>query len=144
MCVPDLDNTKANDPDPESTPTQWTDHPDEAICSMNDWILMALGFTPCELLWGQHEKMGEKQTVEKETETTEHDTMHHLIFTELLHSQGYADALAEATCRKAHFNDQVHLVEFNTGDLVQVYNSKLDMTYETKAKLLPCWSPPQI
>jgi len=111
---------------------------------MNDQILPALGFTPCELLWGQCEKTGEKLTVEKETETTEHDTTHHLIFTELLRSQGYTDALVEATRRKACFDDQVHPVEFNAGDLVQVYNSKLDVTYKTKAKLLPHWSPPQI
>src|SRR6266481_2305896 len=144
MCMPDLDDTEANDPDPESTLTQWTDYLDEAVCSMNDRILPALGFTPRELLWGQQEKTEEKPTVEKETETTEHDAMHHLIFTELLRSQGYTDALVEATRRKARFDDQVHPVEFNAGDLVQVYNSKLDVTYETKAKLLPHWSPPRI
>ena len=46
MCAPDLDDAEANDPDPEATPTQWTDHLDEAVCSMNDRILPALGFTP--------------------------------------------------------------------------------------------------
>ena len=142
MCAPDLDDTKENDLDPELTPTQWTDHLDEVVRSMNDRILPALGFTPHELLWGQWEKREEKLTVEKESETTEHDATHHLIFTELLCSQGYTDALAEATRRKAHFDDQVHPVEFNARDLVQVYNSKLDVTYETKAKLLSRWSPP--
>jgi len=72
------------------------------------------------------------------------DVMHHFIFAELLHSLGYTGALTEAAHRKAHFDDGVHPVEFNTGDLVQVYDSKLDTTYETKAKLLPHWSPPRI
>ena len=67
-----------------------------------------------------------------------------MIFSELLHSQGYTSALSEAAHRKARFDDKTHPVEFNTGDLVQVYNSKMDVTYETKAKLLPRWSPPRI
>src|SRR6266481_9914820 len=79
-----------------------------------------------------------------ETETTGDDAMHHFIFAELLRSQGYTGALAEAARRKARFDDGVHPVEFNTGDLVQVYDSKLDTTYETKAKLLSHWSPPRI
>ena len=79
-----------------------------------------------------------------ETETTDHDAMYHFIFSELLRSQGYTSALAEAARQKAHFDDKTHPVEFNTGDLVQVYNSKMDVTYETKAKLLPRWSPPRI
>src|SRR6266481_7657371 len=64
MCAPDLDDAEANDPDPEATPTRWTDHLDEAVHSMNDRILPALGFTPRELLWGQREMTGEKQIVE--------------------------------------------------------------------------------
>ena len=32
---------------------------------------------------------------------------------------------------------------FKTGDQVQVYDSKLDMTFDTKAKLWPRWSPPR-
>ena len=63
---------------------------------------------------------------------------------DLLHSQGHTDVLAEALWRKARFDNKVHLVEFKPGDLVQVYDSKLDMTYETQAKLLPHWSPPRI
>ena len=96
MCAPDLDDTEANDPDLESTPTQWTDHLDEAICSMNDQILLALGFTPRELLWGQQETTKEWPTTEGET--TGQDTEHHFIFADLLCSQGYADALTEAAC----------------------------------------------
>src|SRR6266481_8877778 len=50
------------------------------------------------------------------------------------------------TCyaHKPIFDDKVHPIEFKPGDLVQIYNSKLDVTYEMKAKLLPHWSPPRI
>ena len=74
----------------------------------------------------------------------EQDMVHHFTFADMLHSQGYAGALAEATCCKARFNDKVHPMEFKPGDMVQVYNSKLDVTYEAKAKIMPCWSPPRV
>ncbi len=144
MCVLDLDDAEANNPDPESTLTQWTDHLDAAICSMNNRILPALGFTPRELLWGRRETSEERPKAHGETETKEQDAMYHFAFSDLLHSQAYTGALAEAARRKAIFDDKVHPVEFKPGDLVQIYNSKLDVTYETKAKLLPCWSPPRI
>ena len=75
-------------------------------------------------------------------ETTQEDVVHHFTFTDLVCSQEYATALTEAAQRKAQFDDKVHLVEFRASNLVQVYNLKLDTTYETRAKLTPNWSPP--
>ena len=77
-------------------------------------------------------------------ETTQEDVVPHFTFADLVCSQGYAAALTEAARRKVQFDDKVHPVEFRAGNLVQVYNSKLDMTYETRAKLTLNWSPPQI
>ena len=111
---------------------------------MNDWILPALELTPRELLWGQWEMLGEKPKTRSERETTDKDVIHHFAFADMLRSQGYTEALAEAARRKACFDNKVHPVEFNKGDLVQVYNSKMDMMYETRVKLLPRWSPPRI
>ncbi len=96
MCALDLDDAEANDLDPEATPTQWTDHLDVAICSMNDRILPALGFMPRELLWGRREMSEERPKAHGETETKEQDTMYHFAFSDLLHSQAYTGALAEA------------------------------------------------
>ena len=45
--------------------------------------------------------------------------------------------------RKRRFDDKVCPVTFKTGDQVQVYDSKLDTTFDTKAKLLLRWSPPR-
>src|SRR6266481_7571075 len=89
MCALDLDDAEANDLDPESTPTQWTDHLDVAICSMNDWILPALGFMPRELLWGRRETSEERPKAQGETETKEQDAMYHFAFSDLLRSQAY-------------------------------------------------------
>ena len=77
-------------------------------------------------------------------ETTQDDVVHHFTFADLVCSQGYATALTEAARWKAQFDNKVHPVEFRASDLVQVYNSKLDTTYETRAKLTLNWSPPRI
>src|SRR6266481_4822814 len=143
LCAPDLEDDTVNDPDPKATPAHWTEHMDEAIRSMNDRILPALGFTPRELLWGLRETAEGRVRV-MEMEATQDDTTHHFTFSDLLRSQGHTAALAEATHRKAQFDNKVHPVVFKTGDLVQVYDSKLDNSYETRAKLIPNWSPPQI
>jgi len=143
MCAPDTDDMEANDPDPESTPAQWMDHIDEAVHSMNDRIIPALGFTPWELLWGRRETTEERVVGDMKTETTGDDVAQHLIFLDLLCSQGHSVALSEAMRWKAQFDDRVHPVEFNVGNMVQVYNSWLDTTYETRAKLMPRWSPPR-
>ena len=59
----------------------------------------------------------------------------------MLHSQVYTDALNKAANRKRRFDDKVHPVIFKTGDQVQVYDLKLNTTFDTKAKLWPQWSP---
>ena len=144
QCAPDLEDIDANETEPIAMPAQWTEYLDEAVRSMEDRILPALGFTPRELLWGRRETTGDRERRTRETETTQEDAVHHFTFADLVRSQGYAAALTEAARRKAQFDDKVHPVEFRAGDLVQVYNSKLDMTYETRAKLTLNWSPPQI
>src|SRR6266481_2127118 len=144
MCAPDMEDMEANDTNMETTPAHWTNHVKEAIHSMNDRILPALGFMPRELLWGRREATGGWTKGKAVMEATELNASHHFLFSDLLRSQGYTRALAEAARRKTWFDDRVHLVEFKAGDLVQVYDSRLDTTYETRAKLLPCWSPSRI
>src|SRR6266481_3824922 len=96
MCAPDLENMEANDTSPESTLAHWTDHIDKAIHSMNDRILLALGFTPRELLWGRREATGRHAGEGAMAETMEEDTAHHFILADSLRSQGYTESLAEA------------------------------------------------
>src|SRR6266481_9292343 len=125
MCAPDTEDMEANDTNMETTPAHWTDHVEEAIRSMNDRILPALGFTPRELLWGRWEATGGWTKGKAAMETTELDVSHHFLFLDSLRSQGYTEALAEAARRKAQFDNRVHPVELKVGDLVQVYDSRL-------------------
>src|SRR6266481_3702909 len=141
MCTLNLDETEETGTGPGPMLEKWPDHLEEAIRAMNDRILPAVGLTPWELLWGRREtaqgRKGEETLARMET-----DIEHHLILADLLHSQGYTDALTEAANRKRRFDGKVRPVTFATGDLVQVYDSKLDTTFESRAKLLPRWSSP--
>jgi len=52
-----------------------------------------------------------------------------------------------ANKRKAAFDKKVNasrdgVIEYKKGDLVQVRNSKLDLTISTESKLLPRWGAP--
>src|SRR6266481_4298706 len=142
MCTLNLDETEETSTGPGPTPEKWPDHLEEAIRAMNNRILLAVGLTPRELLWGRRETaQGRKD--EETLARTETDIEHHLILGDLLHSQGYTDTLMEAANRKRQFNSKVCPVTFTTGDLVQVYDSKLDTTFESRAKLLPQWSSPR-
>src|SRR6266481_1589400 len=138
MCALNLDADTGCNPKPE----KWPNYLEEAIQTMNDWIIPAVGFMPRELLWGRRE-MGMQEDNMGIPERTDSDVEHHFIFSDLLHSQGYVEVLTEAAYRKRQFNRKVHPVTFTVGDQVQVYDSKLDMTFDARAKLLPRWSPPQ-
>src|SRR6266481_4943848 len=136
MCTPNLDETEETGTGPSPMLEKWPDHLEEAIRAMNNRILLAVGLTPRELLWGRRETaQGRKD--EETPARMETEIEHHLILVDLLCSQGYTDALMEAANRKRWFDGKVCPVTFATGDLVQVYDSKLDMTFGYRAKLLP-------
>ena len=67
LCAPDLEDVDGDEAEPIAMPAQWSEHLDEAIRSMEDRILPALGFTPRELLWGRWETMGDKEQRTSET-----------------------------------------------------------------------------
>ena len=78
---------------------KWPDYLEEAIRTMNDRILPAIGFTPQELLWGRRQRTSEDNDLEAR-ERTENDIECHLSLADMLHSQAYTDALNEAANRK--------------------------------------------
>src|SRR6266481_10001739 len=124
ICTPNLDEMEETGTGPSPTPEKWPDHLEEAIRAMNNRILLAVGLTPREWLWGRRETAQERKD-EETTARTETDIEHHLILVDLLRSQGYTDTLMEAANRKRRFDGKVRPVTFVTGDLVQVYDSKL-------------------
>ena len=137
LCTPNLDHGIEME---AAAWEKWPDYLEEVIWTMNDRILPAIGFTLQELIWGWREMASAGDDTEIPART-ESDIEHHLILADMLRSQGYTEALNEAANRKRQFDGKAHPVTFKMGDQVQVYDSKLDMTFDTRAKLLPRWSP---
>ena len=96
MCVLNLDLTEEMD---AGGWEKWPDYFEEAIRTMNDRILPAIGFTPWELIWGRRETTRAEDNA-KTPARTESNIEHHLILMDMLCSQGYTDALNEAANRK--------------------------------------------
>ena len=71
----------------------------------------------------------------------------HMTYAAQQRLDGYAEAVHHAVRRKAVFDRRVTkskagIVEFQKGQLVQVYRNKLALTLGTERKLAPMWSPP--
>jgi hypothetical protein len=72
----------------------------------------------------------------------------HMIYAAQQRLDGYTEAVHHAIRRKATFDRKVMrskagVVEFQKGQLVQVYNNKLAQTLSTERKITPLWSPPR-
>lgn len=52
--------------------------------------------------------------------------------------------ITDSECRQAHANNSVTPIEFNIGDLVQVYDLTQEMMHKADPKILPRWSGPRL
>jgi hypothetical protein len=143
LCAPDIDAEFDNDNvDPKSIPTNWPDHIDKAIQQLNDRIIPALKATPRELLFGMRFQPT-RGLPDTHTQTTIQETQTNLSLTEILRMGAHQRQLEEAKKRKAAFDKKVGPPEvFGKGDLVQVYDSTMDKSFNTANKLKPRWSTP--
>jgi hypothetical protein len=145
MCAPDLgeDEYEAMD-----VPSNWPDHLEAAVRCINDRILPNLRYSPNELLLGlvvNTKPTPPDQTISAPT-AEEVDTQ--MAYVNQQRFDGYAHIVDHALRRKATFDKQVlknppREVTFKAGDLVQVYRSDLDFTFQTDRKLLPKFSAPR-
>ncbi|KIJ27673.1 hypothetical protein M422DRAFT_54945 [Sphaerobolus stellatus SS14] len=91
---------------------------------MNDKILPSSRFTPKELLWGM--KWMDRSLTDTPGETTKTDIDQHFALCDSLRAQGHTEVLKKTEIRKSLFDDKIHPVIYKEGDMVQVYESKLD------------------
>ena len=70
--------------------------------------------------------------------------MDRMDLAEIMWMENLARHITDSEHCQAHVNDSVMLIEFEVGDLVQVYNLTLDMTHKTERKIAPRWSGPRI
>ena len=118
----------------EPLPKSWPEHLDEAICQMNDCILPALNAIPRELLF-RLPLRPDLSIPLIPLPTSPFETHTNFTLTETFLVNAHLLSLEDAECHKA---------SFNTGNLVQVYNSASDFNYHSINKLAPKWSEPRI
>ena len=145
LCAPDIDSDESA-VELGKTPYNWPDHLEDAVRAMNDRVMPALLASPRELLFGMQLNHSFKAPHNNNdiTETTTEDAVTNFRLSEILRDNVHLRSLIEADRRAAAFNDWVHPVTFALGDLVQIYKSKMDQSYETINKIAPKWSGPHI
>ena len=132
--------------EPGKTPYNWPDHLEDAVRAMNDRVMPTLLASLRELLFGMQLNRSSETPHNNHdiTETTTEDAVTNFRLSEILQDNVHLRSLIEADRRAAAFNDRVHPVTFALGDLVQIYKSKMDQSYETINKIAPKWSGPHI
>ena len=145
LCAPDIDDDESL-AEPSKTPYNWPDHLEDAVRAMNDRVMPALLASPRELLFGM--KLNSPFEAPRDDEdiarTTAEETTMNFRLSEILRDNTHLRSLVEADQRAAAFNDRVHPVTFALSDLVQVYKSKMDQSFETINKIAPKWTGPRI
>jgi len=147
LCAPSLGEDGYETLTWSNLPLNWPDHLDDAITALNHRILPALKFSPKELLLGQIINTPRTDLSNSASVIRLSDINVHMAYVAQQRLDGYDTAVRHAVKRKAAFDK--HIVDrtpgevvFSKGQLVQIYRSNLDYTFEAKRKLLPKWSPP--
>jgi len=139
LCLPNLGEDEYNTMDWENIPASWPKYFDEAIRIMNWRLLPALKFSPKELLLGLVVNTTPTNVDHSMLPITEQDISTQIAYMTQQRLDGYAEAVAHAVKRKSAFDRKVLArkpgeVIFSKGQLVQVYHSDLDDTFNIRKK----------
>ena len=145
MCAPDIGEDKYGDMD---VPNNWPDHLEAAVRYINNRILPNLQYSPNELLLGLVVNTKPTPIEHTATEPTLDEVETQMAYVDQQRFDGYAHIVDHAHRRKTTFDKQVlsrspREVICRAGDLVQVYRSDLDYTFQTDRKMLPKFSAPR-
>lgn len=149
LCAPDLGEDALEGIVQEALPRNWPDHLENAVEILNNRILPSLHFSPNELLLGLIVNTRETPVEISAMEAvTAGDVAQQMAYVEQQRVDGYSQIMEHASRRKAAFDRAVMAgapreVVFKAGQLVQVYRSDLDFTFQTIRKLEPKWSVPR-
>ena len=67
-----------------------------------------------------------------------------MALAEIMRMESLTWHITDSARRRAYANDAVTPIEFEVGDMVQVYDATLDMTHKAEKKILPRWSGPRL
>ena len=148
LCAPEVGEDGWQTTTWDKLPATWPDHFDKAIRILNWRILPALKFSPKEILLGLVVNTSKTPLEVSSSFLPPSDIDIHMTYAAQQRLDGYAEAVQHAVQRKTAFDRRVKaskggVVEFQTGQLVQVYQNKVALTLGTERKLTPLWSPPR-
>jgi hypothetical protein len=131
--------------DKTEVPAAWPTHIAKAVELLNNRILPSLKYSPREIMLGmllQPRPMPILAAAADKGRLPSNEE--HVALAEILRSDANGSAEDHAVVRKAAFDKGIRQpTSFKPGSLVQVYDSKLDGSHETSAKLAPRWSAPR-
>jgi hypothetical protein len=145
LCAPDLGEDESAESD---VPNNWPDHLEAAVRCINNRILPNLKYSPNELLLGLIVNRTPTAPEDIGSEPSAEEVNTQMAYVDHQRFDGYAQIVDHAHRRKAAFDKQVQdraprETIFRAGDLVQVYRSDLDFTFQSDRKLLPKFSAPR-
>ena len=148
LCAPDLgEDEYAKITSFEHLPHNWPTHFDTAIEQLNCRILPAYKFSPDELCLGIVVNTTQTPLAVSSAELAESDIQIQNQYATQQNLDAYSHMVEHTAKHKAAFDRKVAssrdgVIEYKRGDLVQIRDSRLDLTLSTEAKLLPCWGTP--
>jgi hypothetical protein len=147
LCAPEVGENQDQEGTWDNLPKSWPDHLDDVVHALNHRLLLALKFSPKELLLGLIINTPTTDIEDNTLTLQTSDVLTQIAYVEQQRLDGYDEMVRHAIKRKAGFNKKLLQrapgeVIFKAGQLVQVYHNDLDYTFKTKHKLIPKWSTP--
>ena len=139
LCAPDLGEDRWNSITSfDDLLGNWPLHFDAAVEQLNHRILPTLKFSPDELCLGIVVNTTETPLEISSSELTESAIWIQNQYTEQQNLDAYSHMVEHANKRKTAFDKKVNasrdgIMEYKKGDLVQIRNSKLDLTVAMKS-----------
>ncbi|QRW10185.1 Retrovirus-related Pol polyprotein from transposon opus [Ceratobasidium sp. AG-Ba] len=130
------------DDDATTVPESWPKHLAQATSQLNDRLLPSLGFAPRELMTGVIRTDRRAELASAIWDPRRGDVHVNMGLTYAMRNDAFSEALRHAAKRKKAFDKHISPTEFQVGDLVQRYDSRLDKTHSSMRKLAPRWSGP--
>ncbi|QRW08678.1 Retrovirus-related Pol polyprotein from transposon opus [Ceratobasidium sp. AG-Ba] len=131
------------DDDATTVPESWPKHLAQATTAqLNDQLLPSLGYSPRELMMGVIRADRKAELSSAIWDPRRGDMYINMGLTYAMRNDAFSEALRHAAKRKKAFDKHIKPAEFQIGDLVQRYDSRLDETHSSMRKLAPQWSGP--
>ncbi|QRV80068.1 Retrovirus-related Pol polyprotein from transposon opus [Ceratobasidium sp. AG-Ba] len=144
LCTGPIGETREDDGDEDATtvPESWPKHLAQATAQLNDRLLPSLGYSPRELMTGIIRADRKAELASAVWDPRRGDVHVNMGLSYAMRNDAFSEALRHAAKRKKAFDKHIKPTEFQIGDLVQRYDSRLDKTHSSMRKLAPRWSGP--